>query len=82
MQFRNKLEDWFAEQQWNFFHQPADYEKAARQAAYLLINKILFYNLLQTKRPDRLDPLSIPEDLTKGGLLQNQLMKSINIGHK
>jgi len=73
MKFRGTLEKWFAEQQWNFFHQPADYEKAARQAAYLLVNKILFYDLLQTKRPDRLDPLSIPEDLTKGGLLQNQL---------
>jgi type I restriction-modification system DNA methylase subunit len=73
MKFRGTLEKWFAEQQWNFFHQPTDYEKAARQAAYLLVNKILFYDLLQTKRPDRLDPLSIPEDLTKGGLLQNQL---------
>lgn len=73
MQFRNKLEKWFAEQQWNFFHQRADYEKAARQAAYLLVNKILFYDLLQTKRPDKLNPLSIPEDLTKGGLLQGQL---------
>ncbi|MGB3477913.1 MAG: N-6 DNA methylase [bacterium] len=72
-EFRSKIEKWFAEQQWDFFHQPADYEKAARQAAYLLVNKILFYNLLQAKRPEKLDPLSIQEDLTKGGLLQKIL---------
>ena len=71
--FAAQLQRWFAEQHWSFAWQEADFDKAARQAAYLLVNKILFYNLLQAKRPEQLDPLSIPEDLTKGGLLQKQL---------
>lgn len=72
-EFSAQLQRWFAEQNWSFAWQEADFDKAARQAAYLLVNKVLFYNLLQAKRPDQLDPLSIPEDLTKGGLLQKQL---------
>lgn len=51
----------------------SDFEKAARQTAYLLINKILFYDLLQAKRPGDLDPLDIPDSLTKGELLQTTL---------
>jgi len=70
--FAKKLQKWFIEQAWTFAWQDEDYEKAARQAAYLLINKILFYNVLQSKRND-LDPLDIPESLTKGGLLQKTL---------
>jgi len=70
--FAKKLQKWFIEQAWTFAWQNEDYEKAARQAAYLLINKILFYNVLQSKRND-LDPLEIPEGLTKGGLLQKTL---------
>jgi len=71
--FRKELSTWFNEQGWSFVWQPQDFDKAARQTAYLLINKILFYNLLQAKRPDRLDPLEIPRSLTKGQLLQSQL---------
>ena len=70
--FAKKLQKWFIEQAWTFAWQDADYEKAARQAAYLLVNKILFYDVLQSKRND-LDPLEIPESLTKSGLLQKTL---------
>jgi len=71
--FALKLKNWFLDQGWSFAWQPQDFDKSARQTAYLLVNKILFYNLLQTKRPQELDPLSIPDDLTKSALLQKTL---------
>jgi type I restriction enzyme M protein len=71
--FAKKLKTWFVEQGWSFAWQPQDFDKAARQTAYLLVNKILFYNLLQAKRPHELDLLEIPEGLTKSALLQTAL---------
>jgi type I restriction-modification system DNA methylase subunit len=71
--FSRKLKKWFIEQQWAFTYSDSDFEKASRQTAYLLINKILFYDVLQSKRPAQLDPLTIPDALTKGGLLQTTL---------
>lgn len=53
--FSLSLQQWFFDQGWSFAWQEPDFEKAARQAAYLLVNKILFYDLLQAKRPP-LDP--------------------------
>ena len=76
--FSKELQKWFIEQGWSFSYQPQDYDKAARQTAYLLVNKILFYNLLQAKRPHELDPLEIPEGLTKGALLQSTLQAYFN----
>ncbi len=72
-EFSKKLKKWFIEQQWTFTYSNNDFEKAARQTAYLLINKILFYDVLQSKRSGQLDSLTIPDDLTKGGLLQTTL---------
>lgn len=71
--FASKLKNWFLDQGWSFTWQPQDFDKAARQTAYLLVNKILFYDLLQAKRPQDLDPLEIPEGLTKGSMLQTYL---------
>lgn len=71
--FRRKLAKWFADQYWNFTGQEEDYEKAARQTAYLLINKILFYIVLQSQQERHLDPLEIPKSLTRGSLLRKQL---------
>lgn len=71
--FTKILRKWFTNQGWSFVWQEGDFDKAARQTAYLLVNKILFYNALQLKRPDKLDPLRIPEDLTKGSMLKRQL---------
>jgi hypothetical protein len=71
--FAEKIKKWFLEQGWSFSWQPQDFDKAARQSAYLLVNKILFYNLLHAKRPHDIDPLDIPESLTKGALLQKNL---------
>jgi len=71
--FAKELGRWFVSQGWSFVWQPQDFDKAARQTAYLLVNKILFYNVLQAKRPQQLDPLEIPASLTKGSVLRTTL---------
>ena len=71
--FANDIQKWFADQGWNFTWSKENFDQTARQTAYLLINKILFYHLLQAKRPDELDPLEIPEGLRKGSMLQKTL---------
>jgi type I restriction enzyme M protein len=76
--FAKNLKKWFVDQVWSFTWQPHDFDKAARQTAYLLVNKILFYNLLQAKRPEALDPLEVPEGLTKGAVLQTTLQGYFN----
>ena len=77
--FAKELGKWFASQGWSFFAwQSQDFDKAARQTAYLLVNKILFYNVLQAKRPRELDPLEVPASLTKGSVLQATLQGYFN----
>jgi len=71
--FSIRLQSWFAKQNWSFAWQEADFAKAARQAAYLLVNKILFYSVLQAKRSHTLAPLVIPQGLLKGAQLQKIL---------
>jgi type I restriction-modification system DNA methylase subunit len=71
--FAAQLGKWFNEQGWDFVLQPQDFDKTARQAAYLLVNKILFYETLQAKRPQDLAPLEIPKGLFKGAQLQKRL---------
>jgi type I restriction-modification system DNA methylase subunit len=71
--FSNQLKKWFNDQGWDFAWQRSYFDKAARQTAYLLTNKILFYDLLQNKRQAQLDPLEIPVSLTKGAFLQSTL---------
>jgi type I restriction enzyme M protein len=76
--FANSLKNWFVEQGWSFSWTDEDFVKAARQTAYLLVNKILFYDLLQVKRPDKLDPLEIPMGHTRGSLLKSHLQGYFN----
>ncbi|MBM3238005.1 SAM-dependent DNA methyltransferase [Candidatus Poribacteria bacterium] len=71
--FASKLKSWFVDQGWSFAWQPQDFDKAARQTAYLLVNKILFYNLLQAKRTQELDPLPAFEYVTQGEILRDTL---------
>ena len=71
--FSTKLSKWFNDQGWSFAWQPQDFDKAARQTAYLLVNKVLFYDLLQAKRPEKLAPLETPQGLIKGAQLQKIL---------
>lgn len=73
--FAKRLSRWFTEQQWNFAGQENDFDKAARQTAYLLINKILFYQALKAKHT-KLASLLIPDDLTAGGQLQKILQQT------
>ncbi|MCD5383940.1 N-6 DNA methylase [candidate division WOR-3 bacterium] len=70
--FSKELQRWFIEQEWQFTWSDSDYAKVARQTAYLLVNKILFYYLLKAKRP-YLSSIVIPDDLIRGGQLQKQL---------
>ena len=69
--FKKKINEWFNEQVWPFSGSKEDYTKIARQAAYLLINKVLFYTALQEKFD--LDPLEMPEKLRKGDVLEQIL---------
>jgi type I restriction-modification system DNA methylase subunit len=71
--FLSQLGKWFVEQGWDFTLQPQDFDKTARQTAYLLVNKILFYEALQSKRPHDLAPLEIPQGLFKGAQLEKVL---------
>lgn len=49
--FLGEIYDWFVKQGWIITGGDEDFEKVARQAAYLLVNKILFYNVLRSKNP-------------------------------
>lgn len=49
--FRKELGDWFTEQGWSFTGSDDDMEKFSRQYVYLLIDKIMFYNVLRIKYP-------------------------------
>lgn len=77
--FAKQLKKWFLDQGWSFAWQPQDFDKAARQTAYLLVNKILFYDLLHAKRPKDLDPLYIPVTTSKGSLLKSILQGYFNL---
>jgi len=70
-EFFSEIYDWFVKQGWIITGGDEDLEKVARQGAYLLINKILFYNVLKSKNPI-LKPLSI-EDVTHGKEAENRL---------
>ena len=74
--FRKLLASWFSEQTWTFLGAAHDYERAARQTAYLLVNKVLFYSAIQPVR--RLSRLEIPASLTSGATLQSFLQGYFN----
>ena len=60
--FLKGLKDWFIGQGWTFSASDEDFEKAARQYVYLLINKILFYYTLRMKYPE-LHKINIPKGI-------------------
>ena len=74
--FARKLRRWFNEQGWDFSGQAPDLERVARQAAYLLINKIVFYTALEEKL--KLNPISIPPTLTDSRILKDTLQAYFN----
>jgi adenine-specific DNA methylase len=71
--FAKSLKNWFDEQMWDFQGTQNDFNKAARQTAYLLVNKILFYDVLQSKRPKELSQLDIPKGMMQSSLLRKML---------
>ena len=75
--FYGKLVEWFVEQGWLFEDSEDDYDRVARQAVYLLINKILFYNIL--KERFGLKDIHI-EDITSGQELKSRLQEYFNFG--
>lgn len=84
--FAAKLGRWFNEQGWEFTGQAEDFEKAARQTAYLLVNKIVFYSVLQRLRPRKLAPMELPESWTQpdfvGKMLQMYFEKVLDIDYE
>lgn len=75
-EFLISVSNWFRQQMWSFTGSPQDYERMARQAAYLLVNKILFYAALQEKF--NLEPLDVPKSLRSGERLQKELQFFFN----
>jgi type I restriction-modification system DNA methylase subunit len=57
--FRERLKAWFIEQGWMFTASDEDFEKVSRQYVLLLVNKIMFYNVLSIQR--RLPKIEIPQ---------------------
>ena len=75
--FYKEILDWFARQGWIFQDSEEDYDRIARQAIYLLINKLLFYNVLRSKF--HLAPIDV-SDVTTGEELKTRLQEYFNIG--
>jgi len=63
LDFRRELIRYFREQGWTFKNSDEDFEKVSRQYIYLLVNKILFYNILRSMPDYRnlLPKITIPE---------------------
>ena len=78
--FYENLVQWFVGQGWIFEDTEDDYDRIARQAIYLLINKILFYNILKERFGlKEIDVRNIPsgEELKKK--LQEYFNRCLNI---
>jgi len=73
--FRKGLVKYFREQNWSFRGVDEDFEKVARQYVYLLVNKILFYNVLRSIPDYRryLPKITIPVVGLTGRVLKDRL---------
>lgn len=73
--FRKGLVKYFREQNWSFRGVDEDFEKVARQYVYLLVNKILFYNVLRSIPSYRmyLPKITIPVVGLTGRVLKDRL---------
>jgi len=79
LDFLHKVAEWFASQGWIFKDAEEDYDRLARQTVYLLINKLLFYNVLRSRF--KLEPIDVSR-ITNGEELKKQLQKYFNTGIK
>jgi type I restriction-modification system DNA methylase subunit len=73
--FRKNLVKYFKEQGWSFRGVDEDFEKVARQYVYLLMNKILFYNVLRSipRYRRHLPKITIPVVGLTGSTLKERL---------
>jgi type I restriction-modification system DNA methylase subunit len=73
--FRKNLVKYFKEQGWSFRGVDEDFEKVARQYVYLLMNKILFYNVLRSipRYRRHLPKITIPVVGLTGSTLKGRL---------
>jgi type I restriction-modification system DNA methylase subunit len=73
--FRKNLVKYFKEQGWSFRGVDEDFEKVARQYVYLLMNKILFYNVLRSipRYRRHLPKITIPAVGLTGSILKIRL---------
>jgi len=75
--FLKELREWFARQAWLFTGEDEDFDRVARQAVYLLINKILLYNVLRSKYGlSRIDV----SNATSGEDVKRKLQQSFDLG--
>ncbi len=85
LEFRKLLIEHFREQMWTFGNQDEDYDKVARQYVYLLIIKLLFYDILASTPPfnRELKKLTIPATVSKGEelkkIIDNRLEEAHNV---
>lgn len=85
LEFRKRLIEYFREQMWTFGNQDEDYDKVARQYVYLLIIKLLFYDILASTPPfnRKLKKLIIPATVSKGEelkkIIDNRLEEAHNV---
>ncbi|MEB3755803.1 MAG: N-6 DNA methylase [Desulfurococcales archaeon] len=76
-EFFSKVAEWFVKQGWIFSNSEEDYDRLARQAVYLLINKLLFYNVLRSRF--KLGPIDVGSVKT-GKELNEKLQDHFNTG--
>ena len=76
-EFFSKVAEWFVKQGWIFSDSEEDYDRLARQAVYLLINKILFYNVLRSRF--KLSSINV-SDVRTGKELKEKLQEYFNTG--
>lgn len=84
LEFRKRLIEYFREQMWTFRNQDEDYDKVARQYVYLLIIKLLFYDILASTPPfnRKLKKLTIPATIRKGEELKKIIDNRLEVAHK
>ncbi len=76
--FKTGLIKWSKAQMWDItFKDDDDFEKIARQYAYLFVNKILFYQCLRGKYPD-IEAIKIPEKLESAEKFRKELNKFLD----
>ncbi len=69
---RRRLRQWFAEQQLPYLPDERRFWQGGRLLAYLLVNRLLFYEIVRQAHPGKLPPLKIPDDL-KGDAIRKML---------